>query len=634
MTDTIWKRLNALGTLGALAIFLPLASHAAAPTIQKLKPTLVKPVGITHMIGGPVGGPKLPPGARTNLRGNNLSVQDGSALFALPPQATPFYGKPIMPKVKIGGGAAGSLFASPLVAAAFPSGKGGKVVVAGSNWSGFDGLTNYDQLTSGTGNYANSQYTLEPPDLGMAVGNGYVVEMVNNALAVYDTKGKQITPTIPTNQFFGASPEFVQATGAYGTQLSDIRGYYDAPTKRFFLEEWGFVVDPFTGAILPDSFINLAVSQTSDPTGAYFVYHLNTTTNDVAGVPVIPDYTYIGADKNGIYLSSNNFEIGGTGAFQGVTILALPKAALEAGNPFLINGFLLPPSIGGAAPVDQVFGLAPSTTPPGDQTSAAAGGTEFLLSSLDPNGTLDNRLTVWAITNTSSLATSAPTLNLSYSVISTEAYGMPPAATQKAGLTPLRDFFKDVDPIEKLNTDDDRIFQLTYAGGKLYSALTTVFLTSGPARAGIAYFEIKPTVTKAGVLSAAASKQSYVGLSKDDVFYPSLGVNSMGDVVMTFTLSGPDYFPSAAYVSLNEGDGVIHLAAPGAFPDDGFTGYPSLAGGNGVARWGDYQVAYSDEQGNIWLAAQYIPTNTGVNKGNNARDLSANWGTFISQVAP
>ena len=631
MTNMIWKQLGAACALGAL---LPLAAHAAAPTIQKLKPTLVKPVAVIYMVGGPKSGPKLPPGFKSSVRPNSLSVQGGSALFALPPQATPFYGKPIMPRAKIGGGAAGSLFASPLVTAGFPSGKGGKVVGAGSNWSGFDGLTNYDQLTSGTGNYTNSQYTLEPPDLGMAVGNSYVVEMVNNALAVYDTKGNQITPTIPTNQFFGASPEFIQATGAYGTQLSDIRGYYDAPTKRFFLEEWGYVVDPFTGAPLPDSFINLAVSQTSDPTGAYYLYHLNTTNNDVAGVPVIPDYTYIGADKTGIYLSSNTFEIGGTGGYQGVAILALPKVALEAGGSFPLNGFLIPPAIGGAAPVDSVFGLAPSTTPPGGLSAKAAGGTEFLLSSLDPNGTLDNRLTVWALTNTSSLNTSSPSLGLSYSVISTEAYGMPPAATQKAGPTPLRDLFNDVDPIEKLSTDDDRIFQLTYANGRLYSALTTVFLTDGPARAGIAYFEIKPTVSAAGAVTATIPKQSYVGLTKDDVFYPSLGVNSMGDVVMTFTLSGPDYFPSAAYVSLNEGDSVIHLAAAGALPDDGFTGYPSLVGGNGAARWGDYQVAYSDEQGTIWLAAQYIPTNTGINKGNNPRDTYANWGTFISQVTP
>ena len=628
MTDTIWRR---LGAVCALAALLPLAGHAAAPTIQKLKPTLVQPVAVTHMIGGATGVSKLPPGFGAHLRASSLPPQDGSALFAPLPHALPFYSKPVIPTIKRSGSSA--LFsASPLAVGSFPSGKGGHVVGPGSNWLGFDGLTNYDQVTAGTGNYANTQFTLEPSDLGLAVGNGYVVEMVNNAIAVYDQTGKQITPTIPTNQFFGAAPEFIQSTGALGTQLSDIRAYYDAATKRFFLEEWGDVVDPFTGAALPDSFINLAVSQTSDPTGAYYLYHFNTTTNDAAGVPVIPDYTYIGADKNGIYLSSNMFDINGPN-YEGVTILALPKAALESGGSFFLSGFLLPPTIGGTAPVDSVFALAPSTTPPGDQPAPAAGGTEFLLSSLDPNGTLDNRLTVWALTNTSSLAGNSPTLGLSYSVISSEAYGQPPTATQKAGPTPLRDLLGDVDPIEKLDTDDDRILQLTYAGGKLYSALNTVFLTSGPARAGIAYFEIKPTVSKTGVLTAAATKQSYVGLTKDDVFYPALGVNSAGDVVMTFTLSGPDYFPSAAYVSLNEGDNVIHLAAAGALPEDGFTGY-SAFGGNGVARWGDYQVAYSDEQGRIWLAAQYIPTNTGIDTGANPRDLYANWGTFISQVTP
>ena len=48
------------------------------------------------------------------------------------------------------------------------------------------------------------------------------------------------------------------------------------------------------------------------------------------------------------------------------------------------------------------------------------------------------------------------------------------------------------------------------------------------------------------------------------------GVGAMG-----FTLSGPDFFPSAAYVRIAgvRAVGPIHVTGPGALPEDGFSGY-------------------------------------------------------------
>jgi len=48
------------------------------------------------------------------------------------------------------------------------------------------GLTHRDQRFAGTGSYANTQFSTEPPDEGLAVGNGFVLQTVNAALAVYD----------------------------------------------------------------------------------------------------------------------------------------------------------------------------------------------------------------------------------------------------------------------------------------------------------------------------------------------------------------------------------------------------------------------------------------------------------------
>jgi len=97
---------------------------------------------------------------------------------------------------------------------------------------------------------------------------------------------------------------------------------------------------------------------------------------------------------------------------------------------------------------------------------------------------------------------------------------------------------------------------------------------------------------------------------------------------MTFTLVGPDFFPSAAYtkIDLATGPGDVHVSGQGAGPEDGFTGYAFFGSTNRVARWGDYSAAVADEAGNIWLAAEYITPRP--------RTFFANWGTFVTKVAP
>src|SRR5450759_1202754 len=55
------------------------------------------------------------------------------------------------------------------------------VTSSNTNFSGFPGLTHTEQRLANNGN----QFSLEPPDQGLCVGNGFVMEQVNDALAVY-----------------------------------------------------------------------------------------------------------------------------------------------------------------------------------------------------------------------------------------------------------------------------------------------------------------------------------------------------------------------------------------------------------------------------------------------------------------
>ena len=102
---------------------------------------------------------------------------------------------------------------------------------------GFDGLNHFDQRNAGTGPYANSQFSLEPPDQALCVGNGFVVEAVNTALAVYSEGGRRLKGPTALNQFFGAKPEINRTTGVRGDFLSDplhrLRGH-DRTLGRLF----------------------------------------------------------------------------------------------------------------------------------------------------------------------------------------------------------------------------------------------------------------------------------------------------------------------------------------------------------------------------------------------------------------
>ena len=220
-------------------------------------------------------------------------------------------------------------------------------------------------------------------------------------------------------------------------------------------------------------------------------------------------------------------------------------------------------------------------------------------------------------------------------MIPSEVYGIAPASQQKPGPLPLADLLQQKnnpigvtsnEHLELIDSDDDRMQQAVFAAGSLWTSLGTVVKPSnGPARAGVAWFIVTPSWS-GGSLAATVTKQGYLAANQASVTYPSIGVNAAGKGIMTFTLVGPDYYPSAAYATIDSvsGVGAIQIAANGAVPDDGCTGYGAFGGR--VARWGDYTAAVADSDGSIWIATEYIP--------GGPRTVLANWGTFVSRIAP
>jgi hypothetical protein len=483
---------------------------------------------------------------------------------------------------------------------------------------GFNGLSHYDQRSAGTGVYAGTQWSLEPPDQALCVGNGAVVEAVNNALAVYDTHGNLRSGPTALSQFFQLTPEVNRTTGVIGEFISDPKCIYDAQTNRFFLTELMEDNGNNPGAT-GRNFQLIAVSRTGDPTGAWNMYRFDTTNDGLQGTPshatcpCFGDQPLIGADANGFYISTNEFS---DTAFNGAQIYAMSKWALAGGGPLTAIHF-----DGGPLAEGISYSVQPATSPAGS-FARDNGGTEFFLSALQFGpGNYDNRIAVWALTNTSSLRWPHPSLSLSNTIIGSEVYGQPSPAGQKPGPTPLGTSLGE--GLQYLNTNDDRMNQAVYADGQLWGALNTSI--GDGTRTGIAWFDVSPNAGPRR-LHASMEGQGYVSLAKDSVFFPSVAVNADGAALMGFSVSGPDFYPSTGYVTLSpDGSGPVHVSGVGAAPDDGFSGYVAYSGGN-VARWGDYSTTVVDAYGRFWTAAEYIP--------NAPRTALANWGTFITSVSP
>ena len=473
---------------------------------------------------------------------------------------------------------------------------------------GFDGLNDVDQGFA-------SGFVLEPPDQGLTVGGGLVVEAINSAFTYFDSATGE--------NLFGAGNAIPLSFFDANLDPTDPRCYYDADTGQWFITYLG---------LGSHSFIVIAVSAPGDPFN-YKVYEIDTTNDGTngtpthAGCPCFGDQPLIGADAYAFYVSTNEF--GST--FNGAQIYAIDKAAIEAGaSP---NVVLFSP---GSLEEGIAYSIQPASVPPGGSYDLSNGGTQYFLSALEFFNTLDNRIAAWAMTGSSNISTDPSLLALQEQTIASEVYGAPPANQQKTGPLPLRDAladgyfapFYDKEHEELVQSNDDRMNQVVFANGLLWSGLNTVVKTkNGPTRTGIAYFAVSPNFPDAGSFDPSVSHQGYIAVNNQSAIFPSIGVNAAGQGVVSFSVVGPGLYPGAAWARIDAVNGVgpLMLEAPGAAPDDGFTGY-SAFGGNRVGRWGDYSAAVSDENGDIWLATEYIP--------DRERFIYANWGTFVSKVTP
>lgn len=534
----------------------------------------------------------------------------------------------------------------------------------------FDGLNFFDQRFANGGN----QFSVEPPDQGLCIGNGKVVEIVNSVYQVFDEHGHALTNPIDINTLFGYPAAIDRTLGVIGPDVFDPSCLYDQQTNTFFV--LASTLDSLgDGTLTGTSHVDILVG--SDPTKAYTRYSIDTT-NDAQctldGVnpgPCFPDYPHMGADANGIYITTNVFDFFGP-FFDGVNIYALPKAAL-ASTPATVTATLV--GTNGAGPSDdggQFFTAIPAVSPGADQFATAGNGTEYFVSSraIFTNEGTSSSLNVIRLSNTKSLATT-PNLQLSSSTVGVDEYGVPAPPTQKKGQTPLADCegsdmkipafkipcWQAVDPTfgfgaktklqeNVLDGNDSRVGGVSYAAGKLWADLGSAATDShnNPVD-GVAWFVVDPGASQPHLLNQGMLVKDGTNLT-----YPSLAATSKGSAAMGFTIVGQPDFPSAGYAGLDarHGTGDVQYAAPGVGPQDGFTEYqPFFSDGSPRPRWGDYGAAVADGN-SIWVASEYIgqscnlrdyvkpsPSNASAfGTCGDTRGVLGNWDTRISQLNP
>ncbi len=442
-------------------------------------------------------------------------------------------------------------------------------------------LVNFNGVSSRDSAETNFGQEFEPPDQGLCVGNGFVLEPVNSAYTVYDEAGHALAGPFNVNGPFNEGlREFT----------SDPRCYYDAADHTWF------AIILAIGPTEESSSLDIAVNTSGDPRTLWTAYKLNTTDPHGNDCPCFGDQPKLGIDAYNLYVTTDQFSILGP-AFNGDQLYAFALKDLVAHAPEVHFAHLANLKISG----EPASSIQPAIT-----TGEAPA--EYFMDSIDPTETEGSTVGVWALTGARGVAKgAAPTL--SSLVLSSERFVMPLPATQKGTHA-------------KLEADDDRMQQTQFIGGKLWGELSTSVVPPGEKKLhdGAAYFEVEPSLHKAEISPATKIlAQGYVTAPGEDFIYPALQMTPSGKGAMVGTLSGTKRYPSAAYSLFSPGPGwgAIQVAA------EGTSNYDPKA-----ERWGDYSWAVmAPNQKAVWLATEYVPP-----PSSQTVDGKRDWGTRVFEV--
>ncbi len=437
----------------------------------------------------------------------------------------------------------------------------------------FEGLSNQD-------NFNLFGFRVNPPDPVGDVGPDHYVEMVNLAVAVYDKQGNLLTGPVKIGDLWS------------GFAVNDCTDPSGDPIVLYDQLEDRWILSQFTTRD-PIYYNCVAISQTGDPTGAYYRYAFS------AG-EFFPDYPKYGVWTNSYILTSRDF---GPNVEYGISVYALEKTRMLAGDPkaravkffldsevvpiSLLGDGLLPPDIdGNRRPQDRV--PAPIV---GTQDDGGPYGAGF-----DALNIFDLRVK-WSATPEASLALTTQLPVAAFDSIF-------PCAPTSRDCLPQPGITNAAQYLDILSYRQRPTWRLAYRNFGTYEALVTnQSVEAAPGVAGVRWYEIR---------RSEAQKQLQYSLYQQGTYAPNDGVHRwMGSVAMDWqgnmalgysVVNGVDVYPGIRYTGRLAGDPLGQMAL----------GEGRVINGSGVqrttnSRWGDYTSLNVDpvDDCTFWYVNEY-----------------------------
>lgn len=415
--------------------------------------------------------------------------------------------------------------------------------------------------TNFTGSTLGSDSGFIPPDTMGAVGPNHIVELINGRFEVYSKSGSTLKSQ-SLNAFWtsaGATP-----SGAFAF---DPRVLYDSVSGRWYAAS----VDNHSAG---NNFL-VAVSASNDPTGTWTGFRIDS--DSLATDTHWADFPTLAFDKDAVYLAANMFPIS-SGNVE-VDVLVIPKSGLTAATP----------SVSGATLFDH---LNPNTYGATLQPVVDYDGTgvpNVILADYSvPSGSIaSNKITGSAGT---------PTLTAN-GLVSIPSASAPPTADQP-------------DTTTNIFTNNS-----TFSGNvvQVGASIWAVQAVNASGRSAIRWLRFNSTGTsllESGLISSGSL--SY--------YFPSIAVNSNGDIVIGFSASGASTYASAYAVTGKFASGSTTFGTP-ILLKAGVASYVQTDG-SGRNRWGDYSATVVDPSNSsvFWTFQEWASaTNT--------------WSTQITQIS-
>jgi hypothetical protein len=401
---------------------------------------------------------------------------------------------------------------------------------------------------------------LEPPDTQVAAGPSYLLEAVNDTISVWSKTGTLVSDA-NMNTFFPVPAGYL---------FSDPRALYDASSGRWFVSGWALDANN-------DSQTYLAVSGTSDPTGSWTIYTVQSNT-----ASTITDQPMIGVCDDKVVMAWNEYTgTGATPAYDAAQALVLDKSALVAASTSVASQEFT---------ITDEFRLVPAQALSSTTTcwmTVNNASTDLLGSTTTPT------LGVIALTGTP--ATGVTLTETDLAIAATTAA---PAPQQPGGT------------VEPATSNDDRLLSAVWQNNMLWTTATVSCVPTGDTT------ERNCMLVDAVSTSGTLSMQGGLDLSTSglDEYYPAVSLDGDGNLYLAYTASSTTLYPGAyAVVSPSSS---LSFSVPYTIQ----AGSASYAG----VRWGDYSAVAPDPSlpGTAWVAGEYAPSDAAL----------PDWGTAAAEI--